>query len=352
MNARWPVSAAISLCLLVAAPAAAHPDCTSFGLRTPEAVYLCNNLDWYAGDGMLVVNKRGISKKGCWSDDGPSWTSKYGSITINQLGREFPSRGMNEAGLAATEMTLQETVYPSPDSRPALCWPQWMQYQLDCCSTVQEVIASDAKVRIDPGEPHSHFMVADRSGACATLEWIGGELVTHTGGTLPVAVLSNDSYDTCRGVREARLSVGDGPSSLARFMRAARLVEQYTPDRDGDGTEYAFTVLARVAMGDLNQWSLVFDLTRLRFSLRTRENRNTRYVDFSAFDFSPGSVVKTFDLANQLSGDVQAFFTDYSYAANRAMILAVFEKLAWMGRDPGTSVKETAARYPDTTMPR
>jgi choloylglycine hydrolase len=28
-----------------------------------------------------------------------SWISKYGSITFNQYGREFPTGGMNEKGL-------------------------------------------------------------------------------------------------------------------------------------------------------------------------------------------------------------------------------------------------------------
>jgi choloylglycine hydrolase len=353
MKAHRPAVAALLPAFLLLVAVGLYPDCTSFRLRTPDAVYLCNNLDWYAGDGMLVVNKRGVSKKGCWFDNKPSWTSRYGSITINQLGREFPSRGMNEAGLTIVEMTLNETAFPSPDSRPALSTSQWMQYQLDCHSKVQEVIASDVKVRIDSGEWRSHFMVADRSGACATIEWIGGQMVTHTGRTLPVAVLSNDSYETCLGVREAGLSYGEtDPSSLARFMRAADGVAQYNPDRDGEGTEYAFKVLTSVALSDLNQWNLVFDLTRLRFSFRTTDNRNTRYVDFRDFDFSPRTVVTTFPIYNQLTGDVHAFFADYDSAANRAMIFSVFDKLKWVQGDPDISVKETAARYPDTTKPR
>jgi hypothetical protein len=74
-------------------------------------------------------------------------------------------------------------------------------------------------------------------------------------------------------------------------------------------------------------------------------------VDFSAVDFSPRTLVQVFPLDNQLTGEVQASFTDYSYDANRAMIFAVFDKLKWVQEDPGISVKETAARYPDSTKP-
>jgi hypothetical protein len=57
-------------------------------------------------------------------------------------------------------------------------------------------------------------------------------------------------------------------------------------------------------------------------------------------------------LDNQLTGDVHAFFADYDSAANRAMIFAVFDKLKSLQGDPDLSVKEAAARYPDTTKPR
>jgi hypothetical protein len=113
-----------------------------------------------------------------------------------------------------------------------------MLYQLDCFSKVQEVIATDARVRTDTGEYHSHFMVADKSGVCETIEWIGGKMVVHTGRTLSAAVLSNDSDEMCMDARKAGISFADTDlSSLARFMRAADGVERYNPDRDGEGAE-------------------------------------------------------------------------------------------------------------------
>ena len=56
--------------------------------------------------------------------------------------------GMNEAGLVVETMMLEETEYPSPDSRPGIEILQWIQYQLDNFSTIEEVIASHSQIRI------------------------------------------------------------------------------------------------------------------------------------------------------------------------------------------------------------
>jgi len=52
---------------------------------------------------------------------------------------EFPLGGMNEAGLIVETMVLEDTQYPSPDSRPEVETLQWVQYQLDNFSTIEAV---------------------------------------------------------------------------------------------------------------------------------------------------------------------------------------------------------------------
>jgi choloylglycine hydrolase len=92
--------------------------CTSVCLTTPARVVFGNNLDWFVDDGLLVINKRGVRKQGLWFEEPPEWTSRYASLTVNQEGREFPSRGMNEVGPVVGEMTLRAGAYPSetPDT--------------------------------------------------------------------------------------------------------------------------------------------------------------------------------------------------------------------------------------------
>ena len=135
--------------------------------------------------------------------------------------------GVNQAGLVVAEMWLDGTSYPAADSRPPIGELPWMQYQLDNCATVEEVIRTDAIVRISPGSTPLHFLVADRTGDAAVIEFLSGSIVVHRGDALPVRVLTNNTYDD--SLANLRQYVGFGgntpiPSSsgsLSRFARAA-----------------------------------------------------------------------------------------------------------------------------------
>ncbi|MHC1769220.1 MAG: hypothetical protein AB9869_33885 [Verrucomicrobiia bacterium] len=94
---------------------------------------------------------------------------------------------MNEKGLAISTMALGETVNPVPDERPPLVSPLWMQHILDTCATVEDLMRSDGKVRIM--ETVDHYLVCDREGNGATVEFLGGKMVCHTAGDLPVRAL-------------------------------------------------------------------------------------------------------------------------------------------------------------------
>jgi penicillin V acylase-like amidase (Ntn superfamily) len=118
--------------------------CSTFVLRSGKSFVLGHNLDFYTGMGFVVVNKRNVNKIALlYPGEMPvKWVSKYGSITFNQLGKEFPFGGMNEKGLVVEQMWLEESKYPLADKRPALMELQWIQYQLDNCSTVDEIMAT------------------------------------------------------------------------------------------------------------------------------------------------------------------------------------------------------------------
>ncbi|MCP4711412.1 MAG: linear amide C-N hydrolase, partial [Planctomycetes bacterium] len=131
--------------------------CTTFQLDHSGQILVGKNYDYMVEDGLIIVNKRGVLKTAMRSimdntgvGQPAQWTSKYGSITVNQYGREVPTGGMNEAGLVVESMMLRSTIFPPPDSRPSILLNQWMQYQLDNFAGVDEVIASDAQLRIRP----------------------------------------------------------------------------------------------------------------------------------------------------------------------------------------------------------
>ena len=79
-----------------------------------------------------------------------TWTSRFGSLTFNQYGREFPSGGINEKGLVVELMWLDDTRYPAPDGRGELPTLQWIQYQLDTAANVDDANSfadNDAEVK-------------------------------------------------------------------------------------------------------------------------------------------------------------------------------------------------------------
>ncbi|TVQ13078.1 MAG: linear amide C-N hydrolase, partial [Bacteroidetes bacterium] len=119
--------------------------CTSFILRTHDNIYLGKTMDYNTGRGFVFVNQRHDSKVGfSIPPEKPSqWVSKYGSITFNVYGKDLPNSGMNEKGLVVESLWLDETLYPEPDSRDALPELAWIQYMLDNCATIDEVIEAN-----------------------------------------------------------------------------------------------------------------------------------------------------------------------------------------------------------------
>jgi choloylglycine hydrolase len=166
--------------------------CSSFFLSNPISSVFGTNCDYFVfTSGQVFVNKRNMVKTGLetgTTGKRAEWTSKFGSLTFNFVGYQMAWGGMNEAGLIISTMYLPETKTPVPDQRPPLNAGFWVQYQLDNYATVAEVIASDSCVRIKTTD---HYLVCDKNGNCAVIEFMDRKMVYHTGRDLPVNVLTN-----------------------------------------------------------------------------------------------------------------------------------------------------------------
>src|SRR3954468_15291265 len=140
--------------------------CTTFFINKDGQLVFGRNYDWVTETGVVHTNLRDQVKTSLPLENGKttSWISKWGSITFNQYGKEFPNGGMNEKGLVVELMWLSESKYPERDQRPGLSVLQWIQYQLDNFNSVDEVIASDKKIRIYSSGTPIHFLAADASG--------------------------------------------------------------------------------------------------------------------------------------------------------------------------------------------
>jgi penicillin V acylase-like amidase (Ntn superfamily) len=331
------------------------PACSVFCIDRDNQLLVGRSYDWGFGEGMVVINKRHQLKTAFryWSESQSGlaqWTSKYGSITFVQYGRENAFDGMNEAGLTVHELWLEQSRYPSPDARPSMSVDQFVQYILDNYSRVEEITETDALIRLRPTDndfTHIHFVAFDSKGDSISIDVLNGKMVYHLKETMPVKAVTNDTYEESLAYfNQGRAPSSGDNSSLARFYRVADMAAQYDSKLHGDPALYAFQILDAVKAGTWTKFQTVFDIQKRRIYLKSLANPALRYFDFDRFDFSCATSSKALDVNAQLSGDVTQAFTDYTTARNEALIRA-----AWINLG-NTSIYQPAlqlmSRYPET----
>jgi len=195
-------------------------------------------------------------------------------------------------------------------------------------ATIEEVMANDARVRI--ADTVDHFLVCDRSGGCAAVEYLEGKTVFHSGDLMEVKALANDPYLTSTVAWQA----GRLPER-ARFRIAADRVASFEPADAASAVAYAFETLnlasGQTVGGTPTQWSIVFDTANLRVYWRTSRNPEVRLVDFARLDLACGTPVEMLDVHAPLSGDVSDKLSRYTFDANLQHTLNFLEKRGNVG---------------------
>ena len=350
------VGAALVSSLLFLVPPAADA-CSTFLLRDGKQLLYGRNFDFFMNGGYVMTNQRGVAKQALLgkSRNPARWTSKYGSVTFNQVSKEYPYGGMNEAGLVVENMWLAAAKYPVPDDRAAVQELQWIQYQLDNSASVDEVLASDSTVRVDPNGQPIHFFVVDRAGNAATIEFLDGKRVVHAGADLVVPVLTNHTYD--ESIDYLSLHEGFGGDkkimstweSLDRFATIASMLEDRRLVRRGKAVRHAFNILNEVAQGDGTVWSTVYDMREMRIMFKSVVNKNVRTVRMSDFDFGCETPSRVLAIDGPGKGDVAGSFVAYTTELNRALVKSTFARYRENDfmlevTDP---MQEYLARYPE-----
>jgi choloylglycine hydrolase len=332
--------------------------CTTFVIKDKhENIFFGRNFDYLVGDAHVTVNQRNQKKTALIkAPEKPlTWVSKFGSITFNLTGKESPCGGMNEAGLVVEMMRLANTKYPEMDERSGLTVLQWIQYQLDNSKTVEDVIKSDATVRISKQSTTiNHFLIADRNGNSAIIEYLDGAMKYYTGEDVKQPVLANSSYDDSLGYIKKFAGFGGSDalqakdeSSLGRFARAASLVQKYTGDTNIK--DYSFRILDSVWQTEkkewLTQWSIVYDIKNLNIHYRTSKNKEIRSVAFKDFDFGCAAKTLIIDIDKKMTGATD--FYDYSTALHRDLIERVLNSVPSL-KNISQERRDVLARYPQT----
>ena len=235
---------------------------------------------------MVFVNPPGVEKQALIAppEEPARWRSVYGSVTCNQVCKDFPVSGMNEAGLIVEQTTLWNTVYPDRDPRPAIKETQWIQYMLDTCASTGEVIEKSEGIRISQEAARLQYFICDRSGDACIISYIMGEMTLIRGNEMPHQVIANDMYGTSLdylGIHAGyggKRDIAPSDMSLDRFAAAADAVARHTYDAPGE----CFAALDRVSF-DLTQWSIVYDPVRSIVLYRSKGGPAVKQVDLAAF---------------------------------------------------------------------
>jgi len=349
--------------------------CSTFMLKGEGFHLYGHNLD--SGSpvpGLVVINKRNITKESrTWKelttgkkDDSNSfqWTSRFGSITFNTFGREFPDGGMNEAGLIVQEMSLSDTEFPDGKGKRKMFMMLWMQYVLDGFETVEQVIQSASE--IVPEGWGWHFFTADKHGGHASIEFIDGQLVVSNGQEMPFPLMCNAIYSKeLEGLKTYKGFGGTKPidikePGIPRFVRGTYLLQHYTPSQTQSPVDYSFRILENIALSD-NKWKYVFDWSNRKVYYRTANNQKVRSLSLLELDFngeSPSQIVnidagKGGSVINQLKEYSKEINDDFVMNAIKTLELNVpiFQDLL----SPGGSTQiliEQLTTYPETTVYR
>jgi penicillin V acylase-like amidase (Ntn superfamily) len=287
--------------------------CTAVVLQRGSRVILAKNFDWFTGKGFVVLNRKGIKKRGIMqsgvTDNLHSWVSRYGSITVTWVGVGFPSGGMNQAGLSVTSLLFEPSQYPELDERPVLSPSQWKQYVLDTCSSVDQAIKSLENIRLHTTSIYGQqFVIADKNGDAALVQFIQGKPRIYRGKDLPHPVTINDlPYP----LGLAELKKGSGP---ARFTTAAQEC-QVIQGGDMELCKAAFGLLDKVSLGDYTRWQLVHDLGEQELRIKSSQQDKAWLIKLNHLDFSCTGPVRFFDINQPVPQDAGPRFVDFTQAA-------------------------------------
>lgn len=325
--------------------------CTTFIFQPANGnIYFGRNFDFPSGAGMVNINQREVVKQAFVQPPEKEfrWQSVYGSISFNQIGREFPYGGMNETGLVIEQMWLNETQYPEMDERHGLTELQWIQYQLDVSATVQDVINSDTLVRISPQSVATlHFLVADAAGNKAVVEYLNGKMKVYTETGLPHPVLANCPYERSLDYMNHQ-ETGDEKSfsgwtqnSSGRFATVAKMIDN---NQQQEPVDFAWSVLDSVSQDGSTQWSIVYGITDRSIFVKTRLNPMVRKIELASFCFSAGCSEKhQADIHSSLNPAKD--FTAFSFESNLAVLNEVCNQVDFLGNNMPQQARNATAGF-------
>lgn len=267
--------------------------CSSFVLKNGKTVLLGKNFDWTFDQGYIIKNLRNTSKIGYCTHNGTpaSWTSKYGSVTFNQNGKEMPYGGMNEKGLVVEMLWLEDTRFNISDDKTYLNELEWIQYQLDNFQTIDEVVANIETLKIYPIKGKIHYILADTYGKSVIIEYLDGkpnvyekEANTCQAITNKSVVFSEKYIDTIQDIPKKNTSETYRYHQLENQIRKLQ-----SPNDFSEKTAFQMLKSVSIPKGNFKTvWSIVYNLENKTISFSSHSHKKTKQISLNNIDFEQG----------------------------------------------------------------
>lgn len=357
------IRAAASIIALALPMAPVADACTGITLRAKDgAVVYGRTMEWGAFDlhSRVSIIPRGLSYTGSTPDKQPglAWTSRYGAVAVDGVGKDVVIDGMNEKGLTVGLFYhpgfAEYAPYQPAQASRTLGPTDLGTYIVTTCATVEEARAALAGVHVAPVveealgfAPPVHYIVTEPSGKAIVIEFTKGKPVVHEA---PLGVITNSpNYDWHEinlrnyvnlspvGIPDKELSSGafralGGGSGMiglpgdftppSRFVRAVAFSQTARPTATGDETVYElfrildnFNVPLGAAEGGGEEktqgmrsatlWTTAYDKKNLVFYYHTAHNRRVRMVDLKRIDFSSVGQIRRMPMDRQPAQDIE-----------------------------------------------
>lgn len=211
-----------------------------------QAVLVGRNMDWPENvDSALWFLPKGFKRSGLADGNALVWSAKYNSLIVasSVKGQSFASDGINEKGLEANLLWLNESDYGKRNkSRKGLSIALLAQYVLDNYATVGEAVEAIKKEQfqiVDINIPmyiptvgttitkaSLHLALADKTGDSAIIEYINGKPVIYHDRNYTIMTNSPTFDKQQENLKQYQCFGGDKPvpgtsQATDRFVRAS-----------------------------------------------------------------------------------------------------------------------------------
>ena len=254
------------------------------------------------------------------------WVSKYGFVGTNLLHKNIFTDGMNEKGLSAAGLWLDETVYPDISKIPpqkVVLIPDAIRWILGSFRTVEQVKKALETVVIggiglppifEEENVPLHLSLHDRHNKNLVIEFINGSMAMYdnpyhvltNGPPFPEQIANLAQYQSMTNQSEGMLGLpGDHHASdrFALLYTLNRFVQKSTTHREA--VNNALHLIQRVTMvnnevqGGSTEYTVLRDHTGLVYYVMDNQNMNTRALHLKKLNFGRGQKLRYFSIAQK-----------------------------------------------------